>query len=262
MMDKAKNASMFDHPGMIGELREMVLSDLVRPLLNMRYSAGTGKITDHEGTLSSQIDVCVCSTLLLPPFFISAQERLGLYPIESVLTCFEVKSNLTLSGIRDAYTKFQGIENSLKFSPAIHTENDHPLPHRFAKPEHSLFAFGIDKKNYKISSILEMYKKIDPCWNDKPLISSFCVAGKGCLIHTTKGWLHMAYDAQNTFHEEIIFYLCATIQALPFKEQSRYIPRIGYYLTEPSKSSRFEDGKALKESWKNVRWVISNTNID
>jgi hypothetical protein len=261
MLSDAKLASKINHPGMAGKLRELFLNDLFRPLLNDKYSSGTGKVTDYRGTLSNEMDICVYSTSLLPPFFFSHNDKTGIYPIESVLGCVEVKSLLNQKEIRDAYKKFFFMERELKFTPGIHDEYNRPKAHYFSKPEYSIFAYDIDKRDYKITSILDMYKKVDSQWENNPLITSVCVANKGCLIHTTKGWLHMAHNLENQINEEIIFYICATVQGFPTKEISRNIPRIGYYLTNPTRTVRFEKGIPLKRSWSDEVWVISNLNV-
>lgn len=259
MLSDANLASKIGHPGMIGKLRELFLNDLFLPLLNNRYSLGSGKVTDYEGRLSKEVDVCVYSTSLHPAFFFSQNDRMGIYPIESVLSCFEVKSSLSMRELRNAYEKFSFMDRELKFTPGIHDEYHRPLAHYFSKPEYSVFAYNIDKRDYKLTTILEMYKKIDPQWNDAPLISSICVANRGCLIYTTKGWLHMPHHPADRINEEIIFYLCATIQGLPAKESSRNIPRIGYYLSNPSQTTRFENGLPARRSWSDHIWVISNS---
>lgn len=262
MLSDAEHASKLNHSGLIGRLRELFLNDLIHPLLNNRYSTGSGKITDYQGGLSKELDLCVYSTCLLPPFFFSSREKTGVYPIESILGCFEIKSLLSAKEMRDAYDKFLFLEHELKYTPGFHDERHHPVAHYFSKPECSVFAYKIDRKDYKITSILDMYKKIDPNWEDTPTISSFCVAGKGSLVHTVKGWLHMAHNPQSEIHEEIISYLCATIHSFPTKEISRGTPRIGYYLSDPTQTVRFEKGLPLKKSWGPYNWVISNHPID
>lgn len=258
----AKLASSIKHPGLIGKLRELFLDNLIIPLLNSRYSTGSGKLTDHEGHLSKEIDLCVYSTSLLPGFFFSSREDIGIYPIESVLGCFEIKSILSLNEMRDAYAKFSLLEKELQYTPGTHDQLHRPVPHYFSKPECSIFAYDIDRKSYGVTTILDMYKKVDPGWNTNPLISSICVADKGCLIHTTKGWLHMAYNSESQVNEEIIFYLCAMIQGFPLKEISRGTPRIGYYLTDPIQTARFENGVPVKSPWGPYKWVITNTPMD
>lgn len=258
----AKLASSLAHPGLIGGLREIFINDLFLPLLNTKYSCGSGKISDFEGNLSKEVDLCVYSTSLHPPFLFSRNSRTAIYPIESILGCYEIKSRLNIEETRDAFEKFNVIHNNLKFSPGKHDENNLPLPHIFSKPECSLFSYDIERKNYSPKSILEIYKKVDPKWNINPRIEHICVAGKGCLTFSKKGWLHMSYDSQTDMHEEVIHFLCATIQRFPITEASRHTPRIGYYLSDPAQTVRFVNGRPLEKSWNNTRWIITNTDLE
>lgn len=258
MCADAKNASQMKHPGLTGKLRECFLNDLIRPLLNNKYSTGPGKITDFDGKHSKEMDLCIYSTSLLPPFFFSPHESSAVYPIESVLACFEVKSRLTTDELRDAYSKFLFMDQELTSTPGIHDNLHRPSAHYFSKPEYSVFAFGLNRKGYTANTILDLYKKVDPKWDTDPLITSICIPGKGCLIHTVKGWLHMPYDQTSKLNEEVIFYLCAIVQGLPSKENSRGTPRIGYYLTNPSLTDRFEAGVPVQNPWGPYQWVIHN----
>ena len=257
----AKLVSELKHPGLIGKLRELFLHDLLMPLLNSKYLAGGGKITDFRGELSKEMDLCVYSSSLLPPFFFSPREKVGVYPIESVLAGFEVKSMLTTREIRDAYDKFSFLDKTLTFSPGFHDEFHRPAAHYFSKPEYSIFAYDVDRRDYKVTTILDMYKRVDPEWEENPLISSICVPGKGCLMHTVKGWLHMGYDTKSKVNEEVIFYLSAIVQNFPIKENSRGTPRIGYYLTNPRLTDRLERGVPVENPWMSWEWIISNQTV-
>ena len=255
-------ASLMDHSALTGRLREIVLDDLVSPLLNINYSSGRGKIIDHNGTQSKEIDICIYTTQLLPPFFITQKEKVGIFPIESVLNCIEVKSSLTKSNIQDAYNKFRYLEDNLILTSGYHDSYEMPLRHVVIKPKYDIFCFDTTLKKYHPETILNIYKKIDPQWNTNPLISSICLAGKGWLCFTVKGWLHMAYDDLNKINEEIIGYMCTLVQSLPKVFQSRGIPRIGYYLSDPTKMDRFVDGKTVKNPWdlsKLIRFI--NTDL-
>lgn len=248
LMD-SETASGIEHPYLSGKLREIVLHQLIEPLLNRQYSIGTGKIIDYRGEQSKEVDLCMYSNNLLPPFFFSEKDSLGIFPIESVLGCIEVKTTLNKITLEDAYTKFKFIEDNLQTTGGFHDVNENPMAHIFVKPKYSVFAFRTDTK-YTPESILKLYSKIDPDWNDNPLITSICLANNGWICYTIKGWLHMPFNEQTKVNEEIIGFLCATIHDLPRTEHNRGIPRIGYYLSDPSTMGRFRNGKLVKRPWK------------
>jgi len=71
----ARNASKIEHPLLTGKLREIVLHELLKPMLNDRYSMGTGKVVDYEGVLSKEVDICVYSQNLHPAVFFSYDDK-------------------------------------------------------------------------------------------------------------------------------------------------------------------------------------------
>ncbi|HVT85240.1 MAG TPA: DUF6602 domain-containing protein [Chitinophagaceae bacterium] len=256
-------ARELDHASLTGRLREIVLDDLITPLLNNNYSSGRGKVIDYKGTQSKEIDICIYSPQLIPPVFFTQKEKLGIFPIESVLNCIEVKSNLTKANIENAYAKFRFLEDSLVMTSGYHDSYETPLSHVFVKQKYDIFCFDTFLKKYDPGTILSIYKKIDPGWNRNPLITSICLAGKGWLCFTVKGWLHMSFDQVNNINEEIIGYLCTLVQSLPNVLQTRGNPRIGYYLTDPAKTDRFRNGKLVKRPWKKSKMSgFSNTDLN
>jgi len=245
----AKSASSINHPYLTGKLREIVLNVLIQPLLNKRFSIGTGKLTDYVGNLSKEIDICIYSENLHPPVFFTANDRLAIFPFESALSCIEVKTNLNKANLKDAFEKFTHINDNLWFTPGFHDEWDIPRDQLVIMPKYSVFAFEFSSRRYQVETILDIYKKIDPLWNSDPVITSICLADKGWLCFSPKGWIHMSFDNATKINEEIIGYLGTLIQDLDRTEISRGIPRIGYYLTQPAKTDRFVNGVRLQVPW-------------
>jgi hypothetical protein len=245
----AVSAAKIKHSFLTGRLREIVVHALLEPMLTNQFSTGTGKIVDYNGAVSKEIDICIYSKNLLPPVFFSANEKLAIFPLESVLSCIEVKSSFSKKNIEDAYNNFACIERDLVSTSGIHDSNNNPQPQIIVKPHYRLFIFQTEIKNYSPESFLRLYQKIDPNWNSNPLISHVCLAGKGAFCFTQQGWIHMAYDAINNIHEEVISFLATTVQDLPRTEQSRGIPRIGYYLVDPYATDRLIEGKLHQRPW-------------
>jgi hypothetical protein len=245
----AASASAIKHPFLTGRLREIVVHQLLEPMLNNRFSTGTGKIIDYAGAISSEIDICIYSKNLLPPIFFSSRDNLAIFPLESVLSCIEVKSTFSKRNIEDTYKKFLSIENELVATSGVHDQNHNPHPQIVVNPHYRLFIFNTEVKNYTPESFLNTYKKIDPNWDTDPVISHVCLAGKGSFCFTIQGWIHLGYDEENAIHEEIISFLATTVQDLCRTEESRGMPLVGYYLTDTYKTDRIIDGKLHARPW-------------
>lgn len=99
----AKAYSSFKHNLLKGELREIVIRDLLRPFFPSDVGLGTGEVVSAvEGAdHSSQQDVILFNRRILPPLM--GDERTGLFPIESVLATIEIKSVLTVDELKAAH---------------------------------------------------------------------------------------------------------------------------------------------------------------
>ncbi len=105
----AKAYSSLHHKLLKGELREIVVRDLLRPFFPSDVGLGTGEIVsavagaDH----SSQQDVILYNRRILPPLL--GDERTGLFPIESVLATLEIKSLLTVEELKQAHLNAKSV---------------------------------------------------------------------------------------------------------------------------------------------------------
>jgi hypothetical protein len=91
----ARHAAAINHPGLQGEVREILVRELLRPLLPPTFALGTGKIVDHLGNESDQIDVVIYDRAVMPPLLFSQTAVLGLFPVEACVYAIEVKSTAT-----------------------------------------------------------------------------------------------------------------------------------------------------------------------
>lgn len=223
-----------NHPGLNGVLKESFVSNLLRPFLNNNYSIGSGKITDYNGEKSKETDLIIYSNSILPPFFFHEEEKVKVYPIESVLKCIEVKSIFNKQTLESTYQNFKFLSENLVMTSGYFDEFDRPLPHIFTEIRYELFVFGCSAKSDFKDYFLKTYKKVDPNWDTDPLITSICVANKGWFIFTSNGWKYLSYDKVNNRNEEIIGYLCASVHGLEDVAISRGNPRIGQYLIKSS----------------------------
>src|SRR4051812_40318808 len=81
----ARHASELEHPGLIGTVREILVRELIRPLLPPHIAVGTGKIVDHVGNASGEIDIVVYDRSVMPPLLYGQGSTLGVFPVEACL---------------------------------------------------------------------------------------------------------------------------------------------------------------------------------
>jgi hypothetical protein len=92
MLERACALSQLDHKLLKGELRELLVSEVLRSFLSHPFEIGSGIVVNQRDQQSCQTDVIVYDATVLPPF-VKAQ-HLGVYPAECVLATVEVKSVL------------------------------------------------------------------------------------------------------------------------------------------------------------------------
>ena len=199
------NSSPLEHPYMKGRVREIVLQNLIEPILPQDFQIGNGKITDKNGGMSKETDLIIYSNKLIPPILYS--ERLGVFPIDSCVAAIEVKSTLTAAEIDDTIKKADALVK-LKYSSGQFDSSGNPLSHKIGVVTRSLFAFQSDlsKKNE-----LERYGEKDHNYKTCPKIKAFCIMGKGvwCFDTNKKKWFH---TKPTDDHDEVITFLTSIVQ--------------------------------------------------
>ena len=88
-----EKSSLFTHSGEKGQVREEIISNLLRPFLPECFGLGTGQVFDLNDNMSKQIDIVVYdaihSNVLLK------NHKSNLFPCESIYGLIEIKSNLS-----------------------------------------------------------------------------------------------------------------------------------------------------------------------
>jgi hypothetical protein len=88
-----EDSKLFEHSGEIGEIREQLISQLLRPFLPECYGLGTGQIFSLDGETSKQIDIVIYDSIYSNVLF--KNKTSNLFPCESVYGEIEIKSNLS-----------------------------------------------------------------------------------------------------------------------------------------------------------------------
>jgi hypothetical protein len=89
------------HAGLKGQLREIVVRDLLRPLLPTDVGIGSGQVISAYEENSLQQDIVLYDRRVVPPVLF--EQVSGVFPLESVLFTIEVKSCLTLEELRKTH---------------------------------------------------------------------------------------------------------------------------------------------------------------
>ena len=110
----AKAVKEMTHPGTLGEIREILVRELFRPLLPSDIGVGTGQLIDSTNNVSPQTDIILFDRSLAPPMMLN--ESLGLFPVESCLYIIEVKSLLNTTELRKSHESALTIKRTLVYS--------------------------------------------------------------------------------------------------------------------------------------------------
>ncbi|TSC75303.1 MAG: hypothetical protein G01um101430_510 [Parcubacteria group bacterium Gr01-1014_30] len=172
-VERAENLTL-NHPGTEGQLKELFLGNVLKLFLSQQFDIGSGIITNHNGTESSQADIIIYDRRMIPPFIY--QGNVGAYPVESVLAVIEVKSTLSPNSkngfkkIGKDASKLDDIYKKCTFFERSKFNSDSPRPPFFA-------VFSL-KEN--MPKLLHKNNKKACNWLDKKsrYISSVCIVGK------------------------------------------------------------------------------------
>jgi hypothetical protein len=94
--DALKN---LDHRLLKGRLRELFTLRILKKFLTSQFGIGTGVIINQRGEQSKEIDIVIYDSRILPPFI--EEQRIGVYPAESVLAVIEVRSWISKEIIKE-----------------------------------------------------------------------------------------------------------------------------------------------------------------
>jgi hypothetical protein len=225
----AQAAASIDHPGLKGELCEIVMRDLLRPLLPADIALGTGLIIAANNDQSREQDVVLIDRSIVPP--VVFEGATGIYPIESVLFAIEVKKKL------DAGEMDKSIKNAIRLSqlrllPGKHDDNDVPIDTYRWPPVSAILAFGSDltlNGTPELERFLERLNAIPGYTADDPPIQVICVVGRGCWFWKKSEWI--CWPSGHRL-QEVISFIATIMNTYKRIRETRGAPRLGEYLLE------------------------------
>jgi hypothetical protein len=112
---EARLSGLFEHGSTIGQAREFLVTRVLKTVLPTGVHVGGGKVINHSGNSSKQVDVVVYD----PRFPIMKVEGGALYFVEGVLATLEIKSTINSSGLNAALDNCKSV---LELSP----RGEHP----------------------------------------------------------------------------------------------------------------------------------------
>jgi hypothetical protein len=179
----AKAVTNVKHEGLKGQLREIVIRDLFRPLLPSDVGVGTGEIISADNRQSTEQDVVIFDKRILPPMVLESAK--GIFPIESVLYAIEVKSKMTANEVK---TSDKSATELIRFmyQSGDHDGSGKPRQHIVEKVISCVFAFETDL-TLKGKSEIERYDEIRDS-KYAPALRAICVVGRGYWYWSKNKW--------------------------------------------------------------------------
>lgn len=239
-ISEARAAAVLTHQGVKGTVLEILLSKLFRPLLPADIGVGTGQIIDaHGNTPSHQIDIIIYNKAILPP--VLADEKVGIFPIESVLYTIEVKTTLTASGLKSANTSAKNVNTGFKYLPGKFDEEGNSVNHRVSYPRSVIFALNSDLKGNGKSEA-ERYRNIYK--DDTHYLSAICVAGQEYSYESDYQWITMR---KKDGFDEILAFIAGVTNTYRKVSESRGYPQLGYYVAPENVEATVSPARDLPE---------------
>lgn len=225
-LEMAASASEANHPGLVGEIREILIEEILRPVLPPGVDVGTGKIIDHAGGTSDQVDIVIYDEGSLPPW-IYGRANLGIYPVESALYMIEVKSRVTSAEVRDFLKKANSVRR-LQYMTEYRTR----FASTYDRVTPCLFGFSSDLVGDQAAELQRLLEeRIAP----SDVLPVACVVGRGYWFYSHRpfhaiggpGWVRMrGQDAV----DEILAWIAGVANSIPQKSAQRRGLPFGNYL--------------------------------
>jgi hypothetical protein len=236
-IQKAKTMSAIPHTGLQGRFRELLVGDVLAPLLPSTCMICRGTVIDSEGArfetrsplgkYKVEDDILIVDRETIPPLLLAEAE--GVVPVESVLARFEIKSTLTATELRDAIDGamlFNSLKNGL---PAQDLLGSAAL--------RCVFAFDTDLTMGGKSEFERFKEQVEEVGGnlDVPPVVALCVVGRGFWCHLNDGQVGgWRYCPATGDHNEVLSMLGVVMNSLPALRAKRTSARLGAHVVDPN----------------------------
>jgi len=187
LMARVEAIRYLDNKQKKGELIEIFVENCLKCFLTSQFGIGTGFIINHKGDQSCQTDIIIYDNRVIPPFI--KEEKLGVYPAESVLNTIEIKSELTKKELLKSERKAEYLHN---IYPTKIGKYSTPADYVYVEPLYAVIGFygkGVKELNDKQG--IEWLKK------NVKYISAICLVNKFSWINImNRGWVFCPYNKE------------------------------------------------------------------
>ncbi|WP_298952740.1 DUF6602 domain-containing protein [uncultured Methylobacterium sp.] len=230
VLEAARSLGVDGHAGVRGTIRELLTIQLLEPILPPGAKIGTGHLITVDGNLSAQTDIAIYApSVMMPSLF----ERTGFFPIESCLYALEVKSRLTVGGLKntlESASKVRALPLVATDHWGVAADRNPPIDSvrtRTALPVNALFAFSSDLTGDPIDE-MRRCRRLDPCFATLPSLQAICIIGRGYWYFSNdEGWRHVSATDDL---DELMSFLAGIVNTLPQLIAAKGRPKFGAYL--------------------------------
>ena len=220
MAGAATALKSINHSGLKGQLRELVVRELLNPVLPPGYVVGQGEIVSAYGGTSNQIDVVIADRRILPAMLID--QVAGIFPIEAALMTVEVKSKLTAHELRVADASAAGVAALMHAPPVGKTA--FPEGHDIEHVVPYLLAFDTDLTPGGKSEV----ERYDEARTGKPpSILGICVVGRGFWFQDKGAWVEWKFSIP---YGEVVAFIAAVVNTCQRIASTRFQPDLRQYV--------------------------------
>jgi hypothetical protein len=239
-IQQAADLQAVPHTGLRGRFRELLVGDVIEPLLPPTCGIYSGTAIDSNGVRFEQLsddgsnrvedDILIVDREVIPPILFRQLINDGIIPYESVLARTEVKSRLNATELKkaiDGAKLFRAMGMGLPPADLIGSA-----------PLRDIFAFGTDLQPGGMSEFERLAKNVIAAGGrmDEPPITSLCVVGRGTWGHLNgdDGKGEWKFCPPTPEYNEVLTYLGVLLNSLPGLRTKRQAARFGNYLVDPA----------------------------
>jgi hypothetical protein len=220
MAGAAKALKSINHSGLKGQLREVVVRELLNPVLPPGYIVGQGEIVSAYRGTSNQIDVVIADRRILPAMLIDQVS--GIFPIEAALMTIEVKSKLSSCALRAADASAAKVAQFQHAPPVGATA--FPTGHRIEHVVPYLLAFETDLTPGGKSEV-ERYD--EALGGAAPSILGICVVGRSFWFRDNGAWVERKFSIP---HGEVVAFITTVVNICQRIASTRFQPDLRQYV--------------------------------
>jgi hypothetical protein len=236
-IEQARAAAVFSHQGVKGSVLEILIGELFRPLLPSDIGVGTGQIIDcYKSPMSPQIDIILYDKSILPPVLLD--DRLGIFPIESVLYTIEIKTKLNASELASAHLAAQKIAK-FGYLPGLKDELGKDKNHSIEKARSVVFALGSDLSGTGLNEA-QRYKNF--YGEGDANLRAICVVGRGYWYDDGNHWIEC--QPADEF-DEVLAFIGGVTNTYKEVSKSRHNPLLGHYVVPKVLSFKTVDSRKI-----------------